>query len=165
MFLPQTLKEWAEVLESTLKSLGILAAGAWAYFNYFRGRTYRPRLELNACGQLLRRATERYVLVNLSITNCGLSQVPLEQVGTGLRVLAHRRTSASFEVEHLETSSVFTKHEWIEPGESIEDETLVHIPPGEWLAIRLEFNLVSRGKSWETTKTCPVELESTNSQK
>jgi hypothetical protein len=164
MVMLQDLKEWAGVVESALKSLGILAAGAWAYFHYFRGRTYRPRLELKADAELLHRGSDRYVLVNLAIANRGLSKVPIEQVGTGLRIRAHRQKIESFETDKLETTSIFTAHEWIEPGEFIEEERLVRIPSGDWLAIRLEFRLVSRGKSWEITRTCPIELEKVNSR-
>jgi hypothetical protein len=36
----------ASVVQSVLTSAGVLVAGAWAYFTYFKGRTFRERLEL-----------------------------------------------------------------------------------------------------------------------
>lgn len=159
MTLPTSLKEWAEVVETILKALGILAAGGWAYFHYFRGRTYKPRLRIEVDGEELHRGPERYLLVTLEIENKGLSKVPIEQRGTGLRILIHNDRFDTQNVEHLETLSVFEEHEWIELGEAIRDEELLRLPAADLLAVRLEFHLVSRNSSWTALSTVPLNLE------
>ena len=159
MVLPTNLKDWAEVVETALKALGILAAGGWAYFNYFRGRIYKARLRIEVEGEEFKKGPDRYLLIRLEVENKGLSKVQIEQAGTGLRVLTHGDWVDPLNTEHLETLSVFEEHEWVEPGEIISDEKIVHLPSADMLAIRLEFHLVSSSSSWTAISTLPINME------
>lgn len=165
MVLPTSLKDWAEMVETVLKALGILAAGGWAYFHYFRGRTYKARLRIKVEGEGLYKGPALYLLVSVEIENKGLSKVPIDQTGTGLRVLAHGDWADPQNMKHLETLSIFEEHEWIEPGEIVIDEKIVHLPNSDLLAIRLELHLVSGDSSWTTLSTIPVNLEKRNARR
>src|SRR5215216_4465301 len=147
MELPTNLKDWFAVVDDALKILGIIAAGGWAYFHYFRGRTYKSRLRVKVEGEKLYNAFDQYLLVSMEVENKGLSKVPIEQTGTGLRVLAYSDWADPSKTEHLETLAVFEEHEWIEPGETIGDEKIVQLPRTNLLAARLEFHLISRNSS------------------
>jgi hypothetical protein len=159
---PQIVKDLVEISESALTGLGILAAGAWAYFNFFRGRTYTPRLRLRVNGDVLYGRKVRCILITTEVENLGLSKVTIDQIGTGIRILGHRDASELEEVEHIDTLPIFEEHEWIEPKEVIEGESLAEMPKGDWLALRLEMRIVSQGKSWTTSKTIPIQKESTD---
>lgn len=158
---PQMVKDWVEIFESALTGVGIIAAGAWAYFNCFRGRTYTPRLRLRVSGKVLG-GRAQCVLIAMEVANLGLSKVTIDQAGTGIRILGHRDTLEFEEAEHIDTLSIFEEHEWIEPTEAIEGEILAEVPRGDWLALRLEMRIVSQGKSWTTSKTIPIHKESTH---
>src|SRR5262245_7455367 len=49
-----TISVVLEDAERAFTILGIVVAGIWAYYNYFRGRTYRPRLEPEITATLLK---------------------------------------------------------------------------------------------------------------
>jgi hypothetical protein len=162
MELPTSLKDWVAVIDDASKVLGILAAGGWAYFHYFRGRTYKSRLRIKVEGKKLYDESDRYLLVRMEIENKGLSKVPIEQAGTGLRVLAHSDSVDPTRAEHLETLAVFEEHEWVESGETVGDEKIVQLPRSNLLAARLELHLISRSSSWTTLSTVPINLEKKN---
>jgi hypothetical protein len=118
--MPQNATDWGRILtnvETVLKILAIVVAGAWAYFNYFKGRTYRPRLELDAEAS---RRCPTHVIVSVSLKNVGLSKVEVKQVGSALRICMHD-CSADLscphlaEWQHVATLPLWEHHHWIEP--------------------------------------------------
>ena len=138
---------------ATVIALGVGAI--WAYFNFFKGRTYRPRLEPKVTGKLIKKNGASYLAVTAQLKNVGLSDVKINQEGSALRIFAYSITenlpeAQSVEQSRLITLSVFEDHGWIEPGELIEDQRLIAIPNIEYPAIQIKLRLVSYGIEWNS---------------
>ncbi len=172
----QTLypEAWSKLLkdgESLLKILGIIVAGVWAYFNFFRGRTYRSRLEPKISGTVSTKEGVICLIATISLKNVGLSKVGIQQEGSALEVSATEMVTDISEVqavewEYITISKVFKDHQWIEPGELVEEQQLFLMPKGDYLAFRLKIRIVApkgiisrKGKEWSafTTVTWPTE--------
>jgi hypothetical protein len=136
-------------LEKLFTILAITAGGLWAYFNFFRGRTYRPRLEAEVGGQVIEGDSAYCLLANLQLKNIGLSRVIIKQEGSGLRLFVYEADAYfpavhSVEWTHLATFSVFEQHQWIESGETINEQRLIALPEKEVLAFKLGLRVVSQ---------------------
>jgi hypothetical protein len=148
------LEQLVGILQGIVTIAAIVIGGIWAYLKYFRGRTFRPRLEPDISGVVVSHGGVSHLKVTASLKNVGLSKVDIEQKGSGLRVFSydaapHATEAHIAEWTRIRTFPVLEDHQWIEPGESIEDERLIVIPEDEHLAIQLELRVVSNGITWK----------------
>jgi len=148
-------KDVFDVLKNVATIIALGAGAVWAYFNFFKGRTYRSRLEPKVSGKLITRNDASYLIVTAQLKNVGLSDVRIDQEGSALRVFAYAvgeyaSKARSVEQSRLITLSVFEDHGWIEPGELIEDQRLVAIPDVEYVALQIRLRLVSNKIEWNS---------------
>jgi hypothetical protein len=149
-----------EIAKNICEVLAILVGGAWTYLNYFRGRTYRPRLELGLSASIEKRGLHSFLGISAQVKNVGLSKVKIDQSGTGVLVYAavpNADVDVSYprELEWDEKYSifeVFTSHQWIEPNEPVGQMLLVILPEPPALAYKIELKVLS-GKIWWTAVT------------
>lgn len=138
--------------------LGIFVGGLWAYIKYFRGRTFKPRLELQVSGKLINEGKVNCILATMHIKNIGLSQVKLEKDYSRVEVslyqpefydLVYKKTENVDKIrlplwtEPTAKFHVFQAHWWIEPGEAITDHILVTLPHNNLVACKLDFCITS----------------------
>jgi hypothetical protein len=83
-------KDVFEVLKNVATIIAIGAGAVWAYFNFFKGRTYRSRLEPKVSGKVISHNGAYYLIVTAQLKNVGLSDVRIDQKGSALRVFALR---------------------------------------------------------------------------
>ena len=138
--MPFDISAFLTETEKVVKIIGVILAGGWAYYHYFRGRTYRPRLEPGVSATFREKSNSGYVIALVELTNVGLSRFVLDQARTGLVVL----TCNSFggPMKRIQWTArgafpVFESHDWIEPGETIKNRVLFEIGNDE-AGIRLE---------------------------
>lgn len=153
-FIGRDVGEVIDDLQKLFTILAIIVGGIWAYFNFFKGRTYRPRLEPQVSGKVMCKDGTSYVVATVRISNVGLSKLDMQQKGSGLRissyeVLTNIQDAASPRSESHGVFSMFQDHQWIEPGETIEDQHMVAVPGCEHLAFLLEYRIVSKGITWK----------------
>jgi hypothetical protein len=137
-------------LEKLFTIVAISVGGVWVYYNYFRGRTYKPRLEPAVSGRSINKGANSYLVVGAKLKNAGLSKIGITREGTGVRVLAYSSDKRAVSVElmngkWLATLPVFEEDVWVEPGKGIEDQLLVTIPENNYSALRVELWVVSGG--------------------
>lgn len=136
--------------------IGLIVGGLWAYYKFFKGRTFRPRLELAVSGDTWQANALTHLRACIEIKNVGLSKLELSQKGSGLRVFSQTPAQGSsgspsvVEWQRLMTLPVFEKHKWIEPGETIADETLISIGAVDGRAVKLELRIVANGIEWNS---------------
>ena len=128
-----TAKDLADIIGTLVTALAVVIGGFWAYFKFIKGRTYRPHVEVKQAGDWLGPDGALGFKATVSLKNIGAAKVELLQKGTGLRIskLADEQPAPPHESswDSLGVFKIFTKHEWIEPGETITDELLVRLPP------------------------------------
>jgi hypothetical protein len=155
------VKDAVEIVEKTLTSVAILAGGVWAYYNFFKGRVYRTRLEPTASGRLVSDGESTYLIATVTLKNAGLSKVDLHQEGSGLRVFACATGPAvtdarDVEWERIGTFPIFADHRWIEPGEMISEDRMIAVPGKGHVAFLLELRIVAHKLSFKTNKAVTV---------
>ena len=146
---PQAFSVVLEDVSKVATTLGIVAAGVWAYFHYFRGRTYRPRLEPHVSANIMVANGKACVSVTYGVRNVGLSKVDVRQAGSALTLETpgvNRADTGFQEIKwvNVATLDIFTNHGWIEPGELVEEQRLIALPHNDYFAFRLELRLVSQ---------------------
>jgi hypothetical protein len=157
MVLPS--KTTLDVIDEIVKIAAVVVAGAWAYLNYVRGRTHRRRLEINLSGALSEHAGEEFFFGSCSAKNVGLSKAPLNEEGSGISLFALRMATRSdgskrLVPEELVVLSLFAKHGWIEPGETISEPVAIPLPKGTLplLGVRVDA-MISNGKTtWNASQ-------------
>lgn len=157
-------KDVFDVLKNIATIIAFGAGALWAFFKFFKGRTFRSRLEPKVSGKLISRNGTNYLIVTAQLKNIGLSDVRIDQKGSALRVFAysvgpHAAKASSVEQSRLITFSVFEDHGWIEPGELIEDQRLVAIPDIEYVALQIRLRLISSNIEWNSAAIIePLQL-------
>lgn len=139
-----------DTIEKVVKIVAYVVGALWVYFNFFKGRIYKPRLESKLEGELIKQETTSLIKISIQVKNVGLSKVNIKQKGTALRLLSYNPTNLNDPWLHQRTISVLLNHEWIEPGEPIEEQVLIPLPDSKIIAARAELILVSTKTMWET---------------
>jgi hypothetical protein len=125
-------KDVADIVGTAVTSIAVVVGAFWAYFKFIKGRTFRPHVEVNQSGEWLGANGALGFKATVSLKNIGAAKVELRQAGTGLRIsrLADDQPEPPGESlwESFGVFEIFTKHEWIEPGETVGDELLVRLP-------------------------------------
>lgn len=148
----QTVLEDAKTISEIF---AIFVGGFWAYYRFFRGRTFRPRLEFLVSASVQRTGSSSELLAYLQMKNVGLSKVEISQRGSGLRVFRSLPASPDDPThvrwERLVTLPVFENHAWIEPSETIKEQMLLRVVLAESTAVKCELRIVSqkRGRKIE----------------
>jgi hypothetical protein len=125
-----------QLLETASKLLtvaAIISGGAWVLFNYFAGRTHRPRLQLRVSGERVVREGLEYLIVKTELSNVGLARVELVNDGCVTRVYAHELLEATeFVMEpnwkSLAAFDLFRDQKWVEPSGLLIDQQLIVVP-------------------------------------
>ena len=163
------MSNWLAIdnIEKVAMIAAVIIGGLWVYYNFFKGRTYKPRLEPIVSGKIFDQDGKLYLITTAKLKNAGLSKVEIEQEGTALRVFSYIREQPTFtdlvEVEWLATFPVFLDHKWVEPGKGIDDELLIALPYNSIFAIRTELQVIASGIECKTiaivTKTSEKEKQ------
>jgi hypothetical protein len=154
---------YSESISTTLEDadrvatiFAVIAGGVWVYFNFMRGRTYRPRLELDVSAATHRTQPASVLSATIRVRNVGLSRVRIRKEGTVCIVSAPER------IQLVETPTVITDwvrlnvshiltdhHSWIEPGETITQQRLIILPLDTQAICQVEARVVaSQGIEW-----------------
>jgi hypothetical protein len=145
------VKDVAGIVGSAVTALAVIVGGSWAYFKFVKGRTYRPRLEVNLFGQWREVNGAKRYHARITVRNIGASVVRLLQRGTGLRVnlLAdyQPRPPGRATWRKAGTFQIFLEHDWIEPGETVSDDLLLDLGESGPALVMLEARLVWKWSS------------------
>jgi hypothetical protein len=149
-----------EVLKNIFEIAAIIMGGIWTYFNFFKGRTYRSRLECEVEGSIETHSSRSLLKVDVRIKNVGLSKVPIGHEGTILQLhsAVAMTTSPSWPCQVIWSDEptavfdVFKDHDSVEPSEPIEDQVLAELPDDAARAYKLTLKVLSKNLFW-TAKT------------
>jgi len=149
-----------EVLKNGFEIAAIIMGGIWTYFNFFKGRTYRSRLECEVEGSIETHSGRSLLKVVVRAKNVGLSKVLIGHEGTVLQLYSALATSSSpswpceaiWSDEPTAVFDVFKDHDSVEPSEPIEDQVLAELPDDEVPAYKLTLKVLSEKLFW-TAKT------------
>ncbi len=152
-----------ENLKNLFTIVGIIVGGLWAYYNFFKGRIYKTRLELKIDGQFFRNMDGiKIIVISYQLKNVGLSQVFINQKGSAISIFYYDTSDydPGFELAEwsdFTTLPIFQDHQWIESGEAIEEQQLINLPIQEKVAPKLTLRIVSGDKlEWNAIKIIPV---------
>jgi hypothetical protein len=132
-------KTVADIVGTLITAVAVSVGAVWAYYRFFKDRTYRPRLEVSMGGEWFAVDGERLLLARVQIKNIGSSVVELLQKGTGLRVSTMAADASESDaprpVEWVpgRVYKILEEHAWIEPGETVSDDVLLRlaVPAGQ----------------------------------
>jgi len=146
-------------LSDLLTSLGIVVGGLWAYFKFFKGRTFRTRLEPKITAKIVNQGNTKILIASMELTNIGLTVVylnPLTSIDVYVINLVPPTKLSSVKLgDSPRTFPVFEHHSWIEPEETIRDEIMLRLPNADDISYQLQLvvrsenrSIVKRWESW-----------------
>lgn len=144
------LENWntiGSVAEHAATIIALIVGGFWAYFKFIKGRVYRPRFDISMDAGTVTIDGKKTLLCSLSVKNIGASKIVLLQEGTGLRVTEGvPRNELFLEPQWGESRvfPIFEKHEWIESGETIQEQLFAALPQDGERALKLEARLICK---------------------
>jgi hypothetical protein len=142
----EDLKTITDLVQALVTTVGFVLAGVWTYVKFIKGREFRPHVEITVNADWLGDAGDVGLRLRVQLKNIGTAKVQLTQRGTGVMVSrpADRQPSppAMTQWTDLGVFEVFTKHEWIEPGETIGDDLLLRLPPPRPQALEIRTRII-----------------------
>ncbi len=155
-----------ETLKNICEILAILVGAAWTYLNYFRGRTYKPRLECSVDASVEKHSEHSFLRATVRVRNIGLSKVPIEQIGTALLIysanLQEQAPSFPSQVrwsDPVGAFDVFSGWQWVESSEAVAESLMVALPHGGDLIYKVALMVVS-GDIWWTANAILGDTQS-----
>jgi len=166
-----SLECWDTVIgiaQNIFTIIAIIAGGVWTYFHYFHGRTFRPRLENNVSGQIMKHHNTSLLVATIKIKNVGLSKIDIKQKGSGMRIIGLEEKESVQTIEknkgvRLKTIPIFENHAWIEPGETVEDIHTLTLPNQAYIGLMLDVRLVTNKIAWRFSSVVHMAQAPTNS--
>jgi hypothetical protein len=119
---------WISDVLNVLQALAIVGGATWAYYKFFRGRTFARRAQLSIEGDLLTRKGRNAAHVRLSFRNSGASDIPLRAKALFVDRLSTGHWNPAPDWEQVAVVNVLADDDWLEGGEEISDEVLVPLP-------------------------------------
>jgi hypothetical protein len=143
--------QFLENFETVLRILAIIIGAFVAYYKWFRGRIYRPRLESSVSGRVQREGGKAFLAATIRVKNVGFSDFEFDHDNSGLRLLGYQLPSDVAKARSAEWEThgawpVLESHGWIESGEIIEEPYVLALPSSDGQAYRLELKVVSKKK-------------------
>ena len=137
-----------ENIQRIVTVLAIIIGGIWAYFNFVRSRTYRPRLEIYVTGLVRQHEERQFLHLSFSVKNVGLTNFDISQTGTGMQLESYGERAYIPEVhaapwERVTTLPILMNHSIIEPAETVKEEKLIIISEEEVIAYKVTLRLMS----------------------
>jgi hypothetical protein len=142
---------WSQILDELVKIftiLGISGGGLFALHHYLKSRVYKFKFEQNISGRIISIDQVEYLVISVSLINVGLSKIDIRQKGSGIELFACEKKVAIDNAKNVDwqykgTFGVLEKHDWIESGETIQDELLIAIPKNKYIAFRAHFRIMA----------------------
>jgi hypothetical protein len=137
--------DWPKTVDfiGKIVTIGALVLGGLAaYYKFFKGRTFHPRLQPDVSGTLIRDGEVVCLLITVQLKNVGVSSVYFSKEGTRIDLYSYGADSylptphlAIW--QHLETFRILNDHKWIESGETIKDQLLIPIATARQVAYKI----------------------------
>jgi hypothetical protein len=143
----QQVKTAVDIVGTLVTALAVIIGGLWVYFKFAKGRTFRPRIQVDLAGEWLLIDQRTLIQLRVTVKNIGGTKVQLVQRGTGLRVSRLHSTPAAsppapVQWESLRVFPLLTEHHWLEPGEAISDDLLLDLAAQDKIATLAEARLI-----------------------
>jgi len=122
--------DWAGAVQNIVSVVAIVVGAFWAYYKFFRGRTFHRRAEVGLAASLLVDDVSHAICMKVTLENTGGSDIPLRVKLLTLRVFRRGElTEKGRPIWHdIATARVFDDHDWIESQETISDDVLIPLP-------------------------------------
>ena len=155
------------IIQRFLTIIGVFIGAIWAYYKYFRGRTFRPRMDTNILGNIVKDNGTLYLIATIKIKNVGLSRIDIKPKGSGMRIIGLIKKSGMsslkrYKGKRIRTVSILNDHRWIEPGETIEDVQLFILPNRNYYGIKLDARLITKNIAWNFSSVFEVDKKKEN---
>jgi hypothetical protein len=125
-----SVHDWIGAVKDAVQTLAIIAGAIWAYYKFFRGRTFARRAELATQADVVVRSDEkRAVRARVSFRNTGASDIPLRAKAVFVDTLTNKGWHEVPQWEQVAVAPVFPDEKWLDAGEVVSDEVLVPLPP------------------------------------
>jgi hypothetical protein len=150
-----TLTFALDLADKLIKLAAVALGGVWTWWNYRKSRTYAQKLDLQLTGDVFFK-DGLYVNVAIVLKNLGAAKHLLQSEGTSCEIVAIRKDLSK---EEIRIFPVFTLHDQVEPGESINDHVVWRIEtrPADIVWLRIDLRVVSGKVEWNTTSMVRVE--------
>lgn len=149
-------KDLLDILQRSFTIIAIIVGALWGYSKYFRGRTFRQRIELDVSADKFVSEKANYIIIKVQAKNVGLSKIDIDKNGADIEILSYdtfnnEPSLSCIQWEHLATVPILKNHDLIEPGEVVREQELIEIPGSPNLILKIFFRIVSNDFiQWES---------------
>jgi hypothetical protein len=149
-----TATDWITAVTDVIQALAILVAGAWAYWKFVRGRTFRRRAELTIDSAELVGGAAAAIRAQATLRNTGGADIPIRvAVLRGSVADGDELDKGDVRWNRIVSVPLFSDHAWIESNETVHDDVLIPLSPAVTPVAPRGYRVTAivverRGKRW-----------------
>jgi hypothetical protein len=119
-------------LKTVVEIAAILIAGIWAYVKVFRGRLFKAKIQIDVDAKAVYIKKQPHILVTVNVKNLGFCRFRFDSDLCAMRVFMIQ-PGLMFESTHdqewirIATFPILRELEWLDPTQSVEDDTLISL--------------------------------------
>ena len=151
----KTVSAFVALAKDLLTILALIGGWLIAYYKFFRGRTFHPRLELDVSADVMDVERQTMIRVTVKLKNVGLSRVVLNHEASALWIFVRDREdfppdfSMAPDWTKVGAFSVLDEHGWIESGETIEGQYVYSLPAERATMAKATVQLAAKKQNWK----------------
>lgn len=137
----------------------VVVGAVLGYYKFLKVRVYEMRLEPKVSGRLICVDGKQFIAARASVKNVGVSKVDFDR-STGYDLYLPEPEEGFTEVKWKQEplSIAAFGQEYIEAGETIEEERLIALPSGEFVAFNLVLSVVTKEEMWRSTTIINAQI-------
>lgn len=138
-------------LQSVAIVLGIVAA----YYRFIKEKPHASRVQPTVSGTVEVQNDTIYLQAKVSAQNNGQVKVNFDPELTALEIFTRKAGDDGWEYRCIE--SIFEQHEWVRPGEAVEDQVWVEIPHHGEIGLKMDLYVAEDEDTvWSATEIVSI---------
>jgi hypothetical protein len=123
--------DWIDAALHLVQAAAIIIGGVWAYYKFFKGRTFNRRAEVTVSASLITADPPHAIRARATLKTTGGSDIPLRAKILQAYVLDAGDIDRTGRARWREVANapVFSDHGWLESQEQITDDVVIALPP------------------------------------
>jgi hypothetical protein len=124
---PMNFGDWVSAVQNAVQIAAIVIGAVWAYYKFFRGRTFHRRAEVRLDASLLAEASSQALLAHATLVNTGTADIPLRVKAVEVHSFKGGDVDKKGRPRWIDIAiaPIFQDHGWIESQETIADDVLI----------------------------------------
>lgn len=163
----QDVKKLLEIIQATVTTLGVIAAGLWTLYNFGLTRVSAPQIEISLSIKDVEKIEEQKIaLLCVGVKNTGRTRIYKKYAILGIRPISVQpnwpvltKINLPMVYQQEDTHEILVTHTFLDPGEQHHEEIGIVLSECDFIQVGVVFAGIKRIQAWESNWLFSVNLD------